>query len=356
VFSLKIRLSPTKAQKSSIKKQLELHRLLYNSLLEKRVKLYKEEKKSISAFDLIKQELPAHKNDGCNYSSMQQTVRRLDKAYQFFFKKHNSFPRFKKSFRSIEFGKYGDGWKLKDKGLYIQHVGIIKLRAHQEIKEQKHLTLLFDGLDFWAIIACNFVKDEKPCPENMVGIDMGMITFATLSNGKKIEHPLPYLKKLKKLQKEQSRFSRTDKKARKEKLRKRLKKIYKKINNQRADFAHKTSRAIVNNYSHIFVEDLNIKAMDGFSNFNRKKADLAWGIFLQMLQYKAESAGRVFVKVNPAYTSQTCIKCGNIKKLELDDREYICPVCGHIEDRDIMAAKNILAVGLYSLDAAKAAS
>jgi len=355
MISVKMRLYPTKAQKSEIKKELEAHRAIYNELLEKRMSLWKNEKKSISAFDLIKQELPKHKNDGLNYSSMQQTVRRLDKSYQFFFRKQNSFPRFKKSLRSIEFGKYGDGWKLKDGKLYVQHIGLLSYKISQTIPEPKHLIAVFDGLDYWAIISGESTKEFPACADSAIGIDMGMKTFAVLSSEEKIEHPTPYLKSLKKVQKEQSRLSRAETKARKELLRKRLRKIHKKIKNQRADFLHKASRTIVNAHSSIFVEDLSVKEMKGFSNYNRKQADLAWTTFLNMLQYKAESAGRVFKKVNPAYTSQTCRKCGHVQKLELSERTYKCPVCGHEEDRDIMAAKNILAVGLYSLGVAKAA-
>ena len=256
----------------------------------------------------------------------------------------------------MEFGRYGDGWKLKEGKLYVQHIGLLSYKISQSIPEPKHLIVVFDGLDYWAIISGELTKGFPVCAENAIGIDMGMKTFATLSSGEKIEHPTPYLKSLKKIQREQHRLNRTEDKARKELLRKRLRKIHKKIKNQRTDFLHKASRSIVNAHSAIFVEDLSVKKMKSFSNYNRKQADLAWMTFLNMLQYKAESAGRVFVKVNPAYTTQTCRKCGHIQKIELSERTYVCPVCGHEEDRDIMAAKNILAVGLYGLGAAKAAS
>src|SRR6478736_1874099 len=113
MITVQYRLKPTKSQASKIRAQIEVHRILYNKCLEYRINKYKNENKSVSGFDLIKTIIPNFKKaEGqyCNYSSLQQTVRRLDKAYSSFFKKNSKFPRFKNRFRSIEFGEYGDGW------------------------------------------------------------------------------------------------------------------------------------------------------------------------------------------------------------------------------------------------------
>ena len=135
-------LSPTPNQVYLLNKQLDEHRRLYNSCLEIKINKYKNNKKSISCFDLIKSEIPKLKENGSisNYSSLQQTLRRLDKTYQSFFRNGYGFPRFKNKdrFKTIEFGKYGDGCKIKNGLLYIQNVGLIKCLHLPKIKKIKN--------------------------------------------------------------------------------------------------------------------------------------------------------------------------------------------------------------------------
>ena len=326
---------------------LELHKALYNRCLEKKIAQYEATRKSDSKFDQIKKEIPLFKAERpevskYSYSSFQQTVNRLHTTFGNFFRKDSSFPRFKNRFKSVDFGKYGDGWKFKNSQLYIKGIGDIRLPRQFE-GLPKHLTLKFDGEYFYACVTKKEVKPIVKPPNKSVGIDFGVKNFITLSSGEKINHPLPYLKRLKKQAKLQRQIERQKEKGNKNVLRKKygaLRKHHRKTANQRKDFAHKLSKTLVSSYNFIAIEDLSIERLDSFRNVNRKLRDLAWCQFTNFLRYKAENAGIVLKKVNPAYTSQECV-CGKLVPKTLDERTHKCS-CGHVEDRDILAAKNVL--------------
>ena len=354
IYTVKLRLKPTKSQKTGIFKMFGLHKTLYNRCLEHKIKQYEETKTSDSRFDQIKKEIPAFKSENpdvslYSYSSFQQTVRRLHKTYDNFFRKDSSFPRFKKIFKSVDFGAYGDGWKIRNGQVYIKGIGEIDFFTDTQITNPQHLTLKFDGDFFYACITENKTRPVIKSKDASVGIDFGMKHFITLSDGTKIDHPLPYLNKLKKQARIQQQIAKAKENGNAiilKKKRRALRKTHRKTANQRMDFAHKLSKKLASDYNKIAIEDLSIEKLDSFSTINRKLRDLAWCQFTNFLQYKAANAGIVLVKVNPAYTSQECI-CGKLVPKTLKERVHKCP-CGHIEDRDILAAKNILKRGFPS--------
>lgn len=340
------RLFPTKKQISIIKKMMKAHCELYNNCLEER-----KNDKDTSVYNQIKSQVKPVKNKydhvELNTSSMQQTVRRLQKAYSAYFKKHNSHPRFKNKFRSIEYSKHGDGWKLNER-LYIQGVGDVKISKSVRYKNPTRLNIIWDGYKCFAVIT---FKDFKPQPTNKttkkIGFDLGMQKFLVDSDGKEYENPQYLKRKLKEIQKVERKKDRDPKR-----YQKTLYKLHKKVANQRHDFLHKLTNKIILENQFIAIEDVdNQKLKFEIANINRKKSDLAWGKFVEMLTYKAESAGRQLVKVNPAYTSQICSTCGEKIPKELKDRVHKCDHCGLEMDRDHNAARNILniAVGLDGL-------
>ncbi len=358
----KIKLVPTPHQKGVLTKMLAEHRFLYNHCLALKIDAYNTEKKILSCFDLIKSEIKKLKTEGkfetSNYSSLQQTVRRLDKAYQSFFRRIKTggspgFPRFKNAdrFRTIEYGKRGDGNQIKKESLYLQNVGLMKCLWFGDFPDYKTMSLSKIGDSFYA----NFIVEtqpEKPFVTNKaIGLDFGLKTFLTTSDGLKIESPKFHKQSLKELAKIHRRIHRADKEKRK-RYKKALAKLQQKVANRRQDFNHKLSRKLVQGYDFIFLEDIILHDLQSdFRNINRTYADVAFGQLRQFLTYKAENAGKILKTVNPAYTTQECWKCGARNKLELKDRLYVCP-CGHSEDRDINAAKNILRRGLASLETA----
>jgi putative transposase len=187
-----------------------------------------------------------------------------------------------------------------------------------------------------------------------VGIDVGIKTFAHLSDDLTIDNPKFFKESEDKLAKIQRKFSKESKGTkRKYKLRKSVAHIHEDITNKRTNFSHQMSRQIVDTYDLICVEDLQIQKLtkDNFKCLNKSIHDVAWRQFFNFLSYKAEWAGKKVIKVNPAYTSQDCSRCGQRQLMPLTTRTYSCPCCGLELDRDHNAALNILARGLTSLGA-----
>lgn len=364
ILSGKYRIYPTKAQISKLKEISKAHTILYNLALEQKNKQYSETKHSDSCFDQIKSIIPEFKLKSearyCNYSALQQTIRRLHKNFTLIYKRKGGRPRFKSEI-SIEYGKHGDGWTIKENGIRVQHIGIIYTDFYRKINGiPNNLVIKHEKEKYFACISYETKPNKIDSVSNeIVGIDFGLKTFLTFSNGEKIDHLLPLKKSRKKLARAKRQIRSSKKGNNKIRLNKKYKikyKIENKIKNQRKDFLHKLSRKLVNRFSYIAVEDLNLKSLtrNKISNINKKYSDEAVGMFYNFLSYKAESAGRQFVKVEPQNTSRECNKCGKINIFGLKERMYSCE-CGNVEDRDIHAAKNILSkalktVGLYSLE------
>lgn len=185
-----------------------------------------------------------------------------------------------------------------------------------------------------------------PNVNNCIGIDFGLKTFITTSNGDKIESPKAYKKSQKRLARLSRQHSRkkTNSKNR-EKARIRLAKQHEKVANQRKDFNHKTSRKLVNEHDFIFIEDLNIKGMSKL--YGKQVNDVAWSQLVSFMNYKAIREGKFVIKINRYFPStQLCSHCGyQNKELTLDNRKWTCPHCNTFHDRDINAAINILNEG-----------
>lgn len=365
---IQVKLEPTASQTSLLNEMLGQHRHIYNSTLEYKKILYEEfDKTPLSGFNAIKEVLPVLKRENeinlVNYSSGQQTIRRLDKAFNHFFHgakkgRKSGFPRFKNAdrFNTIEYARYGDGGKIKNGKFYLQHVGLIKALWFEDIPNPKTFSITRRSNGFYV----NFIIDDNRAARTVrtgrdVGIDFGLKTFVTTSDGEKIESPKYLKQSLKRIQKAHRKISRAEKgSVEREKAKRVLNKVSTKVSNQRKDFNHKLSRRFINEYDRIFIEDLDTKKMqEGAANEGKKAvsrtySDVAWGQFKQFLTYKAENAGKVIGKVKPEYTSQECHRCQRITPKTLEERTHVCS-CGCIEDRDINAAKNILRRGLASL-------
>ena len=348
---------------------LELSRRVYNAALEQRIDVYKETGAGITyAAEWIHfRDLRRGDPDGLgllNSSCMQQTLRRLDKAYRAFFRRVKTgekagFPRFKGAnrWKSIEF-THSDGCKLRFDGgdralLYIQNVGEIKIKFHRDIPENakiKHVVVK-RSLDKWYV----FFQLELSEPEiaehqgPQVGIDMGLLSLLALSDGTLIENPRWMRSSLAELRVVQRRMSRRKRGShRRWKAKCQVAKLREHTANQRHDFWHKTTCNLTDSYSLIALEDLNLKFMTANHHLALSAHDAGLGEFQQLLAYKAEEAGTQIVTVNPAYTSQMCSGCGVIVKKDLSVRVHHCPDCGLTLDRDVNAACNILSLAIES--------
>lgn len=351
---IKFRLYPSKRQKHELFRQFDVHRDLYNFCREERIKTYEETKSSPSGIDQIKSNVPKFKNQ-TNVSSLQQTARRVDKAFNNFFRRCKNgekpgFPRFKKRLDSIEFTA-GDGVKIKDGKLYIQHIGNIKMVLHRELKDYSRVIVKYQNGEFYACFVTEAELKTFSPTDKTVGLDFGLQTFVTTSDGEKIDSPKFLKQNLKRLKKVTSKRDKAEKGSKERRKKSKIvRTIFTKITNQRADFNHKLANRLVKENNVIVIEDLNIKKLSAgeVANINRTYNDVSWAQFSQMLSYKAENAGRKYVKVNPSNTSKTCNDCGKIHELTLEDRVMKCD-CGKTEDRDVNAARNILRLGLQSL-------
>jgi len=351
--TFQFRIYPNKYQKQILNDQLEQCRWLYNHLLEQKIDSWKNNQVSISMYDQHKYITQLkHTNPSIKlvYSQVLQDVAtRIDLAFQSFFrrckaKENPGFPRFKGEDRYDSMTFKQAGFQLKDKKLKIFKVGSIKIVKHRAIKgEIKTLTIKRNNLNQW--FACFSVEENEqkilPKTNKSIGIDVGLESFATYSDGTKIDNPRFLKQSEEKLSSIQSQYS----KHKGKKVKKKLNKLYIKISNQRKDFCHKLSREIINNYDIICIEDLNINKMVKNHQLAKTIYDAAWNQFAQFLIYKAEEAGRAIVQVNPAYTSQDCSSCGYRVAKKLSEREHKCPNCGLNMDRDLNASLNILRLG-----------
>jgi putative transposase len=193
--------------------------------------------------------------------------------------------------------------------------------------------------------------EPKKLPESKeaVGVDVGLGSFAVNSESEKVENSRFFRNEEQALARAQRRLYEV-RKGIKERAdrRKVVAKIHERIANRRHDFTHQESRKLVNRYGVIAVEDLSVNRMNKNHCLEKSIMDAAWSQFTRKLSYKAEWAGRRFVKINPAYTSQDCSSCGFRQVVSLAAREYVCPNCGLALDRDHNAAINILTLGLQS--------
>lgn len=352
VLSYKYRIYPTKAQEEFLNWQLAEACELYNAALQERRDAWKTCRKSVGYY-YQKNQLPAMRKDGClkmvNAQSACNVLWRVDRAFRSFFRRSSGngggYPRFKskRRYTSITFPSYGNGCRiLPNRKLYVQGAGHIKMRLHRPTEGEIKTATIKRDAGRWFVIFVSDV-DPKPLPisTEAVGIDVGLTTFATLSDGTEVQNPRYYRNAQARLRRCQRKVARRKKGSnRRRKAVALLQKAHAHVRNQRADFHHKVSRDLVNRYGVIVVEDLNVKELAG-GMLAKSVNDAGWSSFIQKLTYKAESAGRELVKVDPKGTSQTC-ECGAEVPKALGDRWHHCPACGVSMDRDHMSAKVIL--------------
>lgn len=279
---------------------------------------------------------------------LQQSLRDLDRAYKNFFDGRARYPRFK-SRRHKQSIRYPQRVKVNYafRQIYLPKVGWVKTIFHREIAGKiKNVTV--SRTKSGRYFASFQVEVEVPDPVfqgRVVGLDLGIHSFAALSNGDKIANPRHLVRAEKRLRRLQKSLSRKQKgSAGREKQRIRAARQHEKVANQRADFQHKLSRQMVKHNRLIGVEDLHIKGMVKNQRLAKHISDAGWGQFVRMLGYKGEWYGCEVVRVDRWYpSSKTCSQCDiEMDSMPLQVREWECPVCRTRHDRDINAAKNIL--------------
>ncbi len=352
------RLYPTKKQAALLDDQLAEACRLYNAALQERRDAWKMGKTSITFYHQDKQ-LRDIRGAGdlmlANYTSCQDVLHRVERTFATFFRrvkagKKAGYPRFKplSRYRSYTIPKYGNGCKLrKNNKLYIMGVGELKVKLHREVVGQIKTVTLTKICGKWyccfsVILPC---PDPLPATGNATGIDVGLTSFAVLSDGTTIKNPRYFQTAQAKLRRVQRRVSRRKKASNRRRIAaQHLSRVHSHIKNQRSDFHHQVARRLINQYDVIACENLNIKGL-ARSRLAKPIADVGWGSFLTKLSDKAAEAGREIVRVNPTGTSQRCV-CGTPVPKSLEVRWHYCPRCQLSVPRDQAAALEILRLGL----------
>ncbi len=348
---------------------------LYNAALQERRDAYRMSGVSVS-YEMQSDQLKDIKQIREEYkdihSQVQQDVlKRLDKAFDAFFRRIMNaetpgYPRFKSGDRYDSFTYPQSGYEIIGNRLHLSKIGRIKIKRHREIRGKiKTCTIKREGDQWFAIFAAEYELVRAtifhPSQEE-VGIDLGVKSFAVLSNGETIPNPRYYRHAEERIQAAHQKIHRRKKGShRRERAKKELSRVYRKVRQRRRDFLHQQSRKLVNKSGTLVFEDLQITNMTARpkpkqdeqgtylpngaaakSGLNKSIQDAGWGQFVALCSHKAEEAGGSVVKVPPKDTSQACSGCGRIVQKDLSERWHSCPHCGAELDRDHNAALNIL--------------
>jgi putative transposase len=361
------RIYPTDKQEKRLEEWLGLSCEVYNAALDERKSAYRMAGVSLS-YESQCAELPGCKRVRPELHQvpsqvLQDVVKRVDRAFDDFFRRVEEgqtpgFPRFKSGFRydSLTFKQYGNSFHIlpgskKNKGtLVITKLGHVKMIMHRALKgTPKTAILKRTPTGKWFVsISVETAEEElqgkrlPPCEET-VGIDVGLKTFAYLSTGEEIANPRFFRAEEAALARAQRKLASTPKGSkRRAKKRKVVARVYERIGNRRNNFIEQEVCKLIKQFGLLAVEALVVRNMIRNPKLAKSIADVSWSQFFTRLQAKAEEAGRQVVRVNPAYTSQTCSACGHRQPMPLSVRVYECPHCGLIIDRDHNGSKNIL--------------
>jgi putative transposase len=357
----KYRLKPSAKIVAIFESWLALLCELYNAALQERRDAYRINHLSINCKTQANQ-LPEIKKDRPEFGRIhsqviQNALKRIEFAFDNFFRRVKEgqkpgYPRFRSSSRYDSFTYPQSGFSLEGRKLRLSKIGKVKVYLSRPIEgEIKACTIKREADGWYVIFAVEEPKKEvRPAPKESVGVDVGIENFATLSDDEAapIANPQYFRRAEGELKKAHRRVSRRVKgsKGRKKAVRL-LQKKHLKVKRQRRDFHFKEAVKLVNQYQSIMVdqsimvEDLNIQGMVRNHHLAKSISDAGWGQFLMILIFKAEEAGRTVIKVNPAYTSQDCSRCGHRNSITLATRIYECSKCQLVIHRDRNGAKRI---------------
>lgn len=354
------RLHPAPEQEILFRQMAGCRRVVWNYFRERQQSVYCATGKSLSfaqmckELTLLKQQLDFAFLNNCDSQALQQVLRDLCRAYINFFEGRAKFPRRKSKRRTPNAFRIPQRVRLEGECVSVPKAGLVPAVLHRQMEgEIKSATLKQEPSGKWNItFVCHFEAPETETSEPVcpVGLDAGLETFSTTSDGEKTPPPKFYRKQERKLRKIQRQHSRKKKGSRnRQKARKRVSVVHARTRNQRNDWLHKRSRALADKHDCICIEDLAVSALTKTKLRGHSKSwnDAAWGTFRRQLEYKQEWQGRRLIAVSRWYpSSQECHICHERTKHDLSTRMWTCDCCGTRHDRDHNAAKNLLVEGL----------
>lgn len=395
IRAYKFLMRPTVGQQAALGEMLRDHCSLYNGALQERRDAYRHGSKTSVKYGMQSAQLKEirafdpERQGRWSFSSQQATLRRLDKAMQAFFRRIKAgetpgYPRFRgvNWFDTVEFPRDGDGCRWDSTPhdpvtrVRCQGVGHVKVHQHRPVVGKvKTVSVKHEGRKWFVVLTAEQERPEPlPATGSAVGIDLGIANFLADSGGGFVPNPRhgrSNAARLEAAQKALSRFLRVRRDKRTANHRRAVEKVAKlhgKVRRQRLDHAHKTALALVREHDFIAHEDLKICNMSrspaprpdtetpgsflhngaaAKAGLNRSINDAGWGVFLTILNAKAESAGREVIAVDPRNTSRRCPECGHTAKENRRTQEkFHCVACNHTAHADTVGATNVLRAGL----------
>lgn len=336
-------------------------RFIYNKMLEDKIKYYKETGKTLHNYpSQYKKDFPFL--DEVEIRALQGAQNALNSAFENFFEHGKKFPKFKSKKYKQSYTTYTNGHnniRIENNHIRLPKIGFVKIKYHRPISPKykiKHITITKNPSGKYYVSVCVEYEYEYPTPtlnkDNSIGLDYSSPDFYVDSQGKKPNYPKYFRKAEKKLAREQRKLDKMVYESRNyEKQRIKVARYCEKVFNQRKDWLHKLSYYFAENYDYVFVEDLNLIEMAGTLKLGKSTNDNGFGYFRTFVEYKMKDRGKIFHKIDKWYpSSKTCHYCNYIKEdLTLNDREWICPECHNIIDRDWNSAINILNQGFKEL-------
>ena len=372
--AVKIRLYPNKEQATMINKLLGCYRVVYNQCLNRKIESYKNDGKSENLSTLgkfVHHELLKDDNfiwlREQNTKVLKYAIIDMLSAYKNFFERHTGYPKFKTKHDNKQSCRFELGAISKRNDYTTYHLSLanmrnVKFRCNEKYAQylQKHhdnirqatLSRLPCGEYHLSILVDGGLMHQVKETNSTVGIDLGIKDFVITSDGE-VFNNLHFKKsetnKIKRLQRQLSRKEKGSNNRNKARIR--LAKVYKRINDRKQYYLHSISNSLIDENQVICMEDLNVKGMVKNHNLAESICEMNFGEFRRMLEYKAKWYNRKIVFVNRFYpSSKTCHNCGYVNKsLTLNDRQWVCPQCGEVIERDYNAALNILDEGLRKM-------
>ena len=356
----RFRCYPTPEQEVILARTFGCARFAYNHMLRLRTDAWFKEQKRIdyhatsAALTALKKQPEFVWLNEVSSVPVQQALRHLQTAFGNFFAKRARYPSFKRKDGPQSAEYTTSAFKWDGKALKLAKMGTpLDVRFSRTIPRAAKVTTVTVSKDaagrYFVSMLCDDTVSAKPDADGKVGIDLGLTHFAILSSGEKVAAPNTFRKHEAKLAKLQRRLAKKQKgSARRAKAKRKVARLHAKVADARRDFLHKLSTRLINENQVIAIESLAVSNMQKNRCLAKSISDASWSEFVRQLEYKAQWYGRTLIGIDRWYpSSKRCSDCGHtVSKLPLSVREWVCPECGTIHDRDINAARNVLAAGL----------